>query len=254
MSIIQNAVQAVIKTVAEHAPDAWLPGGKADPLIRREHGLIGASVSRIDGPLKVQGKATFAAEFALGNMTYAALAFSTVAKGRIATLDVSEAEAAPGVVLVMTHRNAPRMQPMPLFLTGEKAAGGDNLPIMQDDRVYWNGQPIALVLAQTQEQADHRLRAGQSAGHRARPVHGTATRAGDRRRGSRTGGGAAPGRCGVSHAAPQPQCNRAARGDGGLERRQPAYPRRLPVGDPQRLVARAGVWDRSEAGPRHLAL
>ncbi len=155
MSIIQNAVQAVIKTVAEHAPDAWLPGGKADPLIRREHGLIGASVSRIDGPLKVQGKATFAAEFALGNMTYAALAFSTVAKGRIATLDVSEAEAAPGVVLVMTHRNAPRMQPMPLFLTGEKAAGGDNLPIMQDDRVYWNGQPIALVLAQTQEQADH---------------------------------------------------------------------------------------------------
>jgi xanthine dehydrogenase YagR molybdenum-binding subunit len=155
VSIIQNAVQAVIKTVAEHAPDAWLPGGKADPLIRREHGLIGASVSRIDGPLKVQGKATFAAEFALGNMTYAALAFSTVAKGRIATLDVSEAEAAPGVVLVMTHRNAPRMQPMPLFLTGEKAAGGDNLPIMQDDRVYWNGQPIALVLAQTQEQADH---------------------------------------------------------------------------------------------------
>jgi xanthine dehydrogenase YagR molybdenum-binding subunit len=44
---------------------------------------------------------------------------------------------------------------MPLFLTGEKAVGGDDLPIMQDDRVHWNGQPIAVVLAQTQEQADH---------------------------------------------------------------------------------------------------
>jgi xanthine dehydrogenase YagR molybdenum-binding subunit len=155
VSIVQNTVQAVMKKAAELAPDAWLPGGKPDPLIRQPHGLIGAPVSRIDGPLKVQGRATFAAEFVVDNMVYAALAFSTVAKGRIAALDTSAAQAAPGVVLVMTHRNAPRMQPMPLFLTGEKAAGGDNLPIMQDDRVHWNGQPLAVVLAETQEQADH---------------------------------------------------------------------------------------------------
>ena len=55
----------------------------------------------------------------------------------------------------MTHRNAPPMKPTTLLLTEQKAAGGDNLPIMQDDRVYWNGQPVALVLAETQEQADH---------------------------------------------------------------------------------------------------
>ena len=36
-----------------------------------------------------------------------------------------------------------------------KAAGPDDLPVMQDDRVHWNGQPVALVLAETQEQADH---------------------------------------------------------------------------------------------------
>ncbi len=112
-------------------------------------------MSRIDGPLKVQGKARFAAEFPLDGMVYAALAFSAVPRGRIATLDTGEAEAAPGVVLVMTYRNAPRMQPMPLFLTGEKAAGGDDLPVMQDDSIHWNGQPIAVVLAETQEQADH---------------------------------------------------------------------------------------------------
>lgn len=79
----------------------------------------------------------------------------TVAKFRITLLDVSEAEAAPGAVLVMTHRNAPRLRPPPLYLTQEKASGGYSLPVMQDDRIHWNGQPIALVLAETQEQADH---------------------------------------------------------------------------------------------------
>ncbi|MFT4278116.1 MAG: xanthine dehydrogenase family protein molybdopterin-binding subunit [Rhodopseudomonas sp.] len=137
------------------APDSWVPGGEPDPLIRARHGSIGASIPRIDGPLKVRGAARFAAEFALDGMLYAALMFSTVPKGRIATLDTAAAEAAPGVALVMTHRNAPRMKPMPLFMTAEKADGGDNLPIMQDDRIHWNGQPIAVVLADTQEQADH---------------------------------------------------------------------------------------------------
>jgi xanthine dehydrogenase YagR molybdenum-binding subunit len=151
----QGAAQAVMKKAVELAPDAWVPGGKPDPLIRSKHGLIGAPISRIDGPLKVQGRAKFAAEFPLDGMVYAAVAFSTVPKGRIATLDTGAAEAAAGVVLVMTHRNAPRMNNMPLFMTAEKAAGGDNLPILQDDRIHWNGQPIAVVLAESQEQADH---------------------------------------------------------------------------------------------------
>jgi len=140
----------------ELAAESWLsPGGRPDPLARSKHGLIGAPVSRIDGPLKVQGKATFAAEFPIDRMVYAALVFSTVPKGRIATLDTAQAEAAPGVVLVMTHKNAPRMKSMPMILTGPKALGGDNLPILQDDRIDWNGQPIAVVLGETQEEADY---------------------------------------------------------------------------------------------------
>ncbi|WP_313606725.1 xanthine dehydrogenase family protein molybdopterin-binding subunit [Rhizobium sp.] len=137
------------------APDSWIPGGEPDPLIRERHGHVGRPVSRIDGPLKVSGKAPFAAEFPMEGMIYAALSYSTIAKGRISSLDTADAEAAPGVVLVMTFRNAPRMQPPPLFLSGAKAAGGDKLPVMQDDRIHWNGQPVALVLAETQEQADH---------------------------------------------------------------------------------------------------
>jgi xanthine dehydrogenase YagR molybdenum-binding subunit len=155
VSIIQDAAQAVLKKAIQLAPDSWLPGGTPDPLIRHRHGLVGTPVSRLDGQLKVKGAARFAAEVRLEGMVYAALAYSTVPKGRIAGLDVSAAEAAPGVVLVMTHQNAPRLKPPPLFMTAEKAAAGDDLPIMQDDLIHWNGQPIAVVLAETQEQADH---------------------------------------------------------------------------------------------------
>jgi xanthine dehydrogenase YagR molybdenum-binding subunit len=134
---------------------ALAPEGGPDPLSRLERGLIGAPISRLDGPRKVRGEARFAAEFSMDGMLYASLAYSTVARGRVATLDTSAAEAAPGVVLVMTHRNAPRMKPLPGFGTAPLAAGAHTVPILQDDPVHWNGQPIALVLAETQEQADH---------------------------------------------------------------------------------------------------
>ena len=128
---------------------------RPDPLLDRRDGEIGRPVSRVDGPAKVRGEATYAADIPLPGMVYAALTFSTVAKGSIASLDTAEAEAAPGVLLVMTHRNAPPMKPTPTFLSAPMALGSDNLPVMQDDRIHWNGQPIAVVLADTQEQADH---------------------------------------------------------------------------------------------------
>ncbi|MGF6722256.1 xanthine dehydrogenase YagR molybdenum-binding subunit [Paraburkholderia sp. GAS41] len=155
MPILKEAMQAVMKKAISLAPDSVIPGGKPDPLIRRRGGLIGAPVSRIDGPLKVSGMANFAAEFPMEGMTYAALKYSTVARGRIVATNVAAAEAAPGVVLVMTYKNAPRLRPIPAFMTQPKAAGGDNLPVMQDDQIHWNGQPVALVLAETQEQADY---------------------------------------------------------------------------------------------------
>lgn len=155
MSVIQDTLQAVMKTAVALAPDSWLPGGVPDPLIYRKHGHVGQPVSRVDGRLKVTGAAGFAAEIAMERMVYAALAFSTIARGRIKSLDTVAAERAEGVVLIMTHRNAPKLIPIPYFLEAEKAAAGDNLPIMQDDQIYWNGQPIAVVLAETQDQADH---------------------------------------------------------------------------------------------------
>ncbi|HZZ09139.1 MAG TPA: xanthine dehydrogenase family protein molybdopterin-binding subunit [Paraburkholderia sp.] len=155
MPIIKDAVQAVMKKAIALAPDSFIPGGNPDPLIHHKHGLIGAPVSRIDGPLKVSGQAAFAAEFPMDGLTYAALRYSSIARGRIVAMDTGAAESAPGVVLVMTYRNAPRLKPLPPFMSQPKAAGGDDVPIMQDDQVHWNGQPVALVLADTQEQADH---------------------------------------------------------------------------------------------------
>jgi xanthine dehydrogenase YagR molybdenum-binding subunit len=93
MSIIETvkgAAQAAMMTgmakLVPLAPDRWIPGGIPDPLIRHKHGLIGTPVSRLDGPLKVQGAARFAAEVPLENMAYAALVYGTIPSGRIAML------------------------------------------------------------------------------------------------------------------------------------------------------------------------
>jgi xanthine dehydrogenase YagR molybdenum-binding subunit len=132
----------------------WQPAVTPDPMLRK-HGALGQPVSRIDGPLKVQGKARFAAEHPYQDLCYAALAFSSIARGRITELHVAAAEAAPGVILVMTYRNAPRMKAPSLMMSSPTAAGASDLPVMQNDEIHWNGQPIALVLAETQEQADY---------------------------------------------------------------------------------------------------
>src|SRR5450631_553622 len=153
--VAQATMQTAMVKLVPLAPDRWIPGGLPDPLIERRSGLIGTPVSRLDGPLKVRGAARFAAEVPLENMVYAALVYGTIPSGRIATLDTQAAEAAPGAVFVMTYRNAPRLKSPAPFGSSPTAAAASDLPIMQDDRLHWNGQPIAVVLAETEEQADY---------------------------------------------------------------------------------------------------
>ncbi len=153
MSIVDTVKQAVTGAVTG-AMVRLTPDAPVDPLATK-HGALGRSVPRVDGPLKVGGAARFAAEVPVDGLAYAALVYSTIAHGRIATLDTAEAVAAPGVVLVMTHENAPRMAPPAMFMTNPRAAGASDLPIMQDPSIHWNGEPVALVLADTQEQADY---------------------------------------------------------------------------------------------------
>jgi xanthine dehydrogenase YagR molybdenum-binding subunit len=135
-------------------PEQWLPGGTPDALIERRVSL-GRPVSRVDGVDKVRGAARFAAEIPLQGMVYAALVHSPITRGSIVDIDQTLAETVPGVVLVMTHRNAPAMKTPPLLsVTNSKWAGNSSLSTMQDAEIRWNGQVVAVVLAETQEQAD----------------------------------------------------------------------------------------------------
>ena len=149
MSIIQKATEVVAKL---------MPDKPVDPLIDRpgEAGAaVGRAMSRVDGPLKVAGEARFAAEVEVSSLTYAALVCSTIARGRVVSIDAAAALAAPGVVLVMTHENAPKMAAPPQMFTDPHGAANSNLPVMQDAEIHWNGEPVALVLGETQEEADH---------------------------------------------------------------------------------------------------
>lgn len=155
MSKLQNAIVSGVRTAMGYVPSGWLPGATPDPLIDRRV-TLGTQQSRIDGPDKVRGAARFAAEVPMEGLLYAALVHATIARGRIAELDVSAAEAAPGVALVMTYRNAPKLAvPPAIGLTNPKGAGNSLLPVMQNADIHWNGQTVAVVLAETQEQADH---------------------------------------------------------------------------------------------------
>ncbi|KAB0265694.1 xanthine dehydrogenase family protein molybdopterin-binding subunit [Microvirga brassicacearum] len=116
--------------------------------------FIGQPVSRVDGRQKVTGAATYAAEFNVPGQAHGAIVRSTVANGRIASIDSVAAEQASGVIAVLTHDNAPR-----LAYRAHKGAVdpgiGERLHVLQDDRVSHQGQPIALVIADNLEQAIH---------------------------------------------------------------------------------------------------
>jgi xanthine dehydrogenase YagR molybdenum-binding subunit len=143
MSVLQKAAGAVLRLMPE----------KADGLIDSKR-AVGQPISRVDGPHKVAGKARFAAEVPFESIAYAALVYSKIARGTIATIDTAEAEAAPGVLLVMTYRNAPRLKPPLAMIADSKGAAASNLPVMQSAAIRWNGEPVACVVAETQEQAD----------------------------------------------------------------------------------------------------
>ncbi|MCY7378207.1 MAG: xanthine dehydrogenase family protein molybdopterin-binding subunit [Gemmatimonadaceae bacterium] len=109
---------------------------------------VGTPMDRVDGRLKVTGSARYAAEFPMSNIAHAVIVTSTVPVGRVSAIDTRAAEAVPGVIRVMTHLNAPKLPMKKVGMFGTNA-----LSLMQDDRVRYNGQPIALVIADTLERA-----------------------------------------------------------------------------------------------------
>ncbi|WP_133273548.1 xanthine dehydrogenase family protein molybdopterin-binding subunit [Hymenobacter radiodurans] len=134
---------------------------------------IGARMNRVDGRQKVTGAATYSAEYKLPGITYAVLVGSTITKGRITSIDTKAAERAPGVLAVITHFNSPKV---PGFDTAGKdpsqpATVGGPIKVFKDDKIRFNDQPIAIVVADSLERA--RFAAGLVKGQYAPEKHQT---------------------------------------------------------------------------------
>jgi xanthine dehydrogenase YagR molybdenum-binding subunit len=113
--------------------------------------LIGQPISRIDGPLKVSGRATYAAEYwNVGQPLYGFIVGATIGRGHVAAIDTNEAEQAPGVRMVMTHRNAPAQGTPDLSSLWVYSRA---YPTLVGSEVHHFGEPVALVVADTWEQA-----------------------------------------------------------------------------------------------------
>src|SRR6266536_2736180 len=116
--------------------------------------LIGQPLARVDGKLKVTGRATFAAEFARPKLAYGALIQSAIANGRVDKIDISSAQSAPGVIGILTRENAPQFKPYPDNLTKKGAPGESRVPL-QDDEIHYASQHLCVVVAESFERAMH---------------------------------------------------------------------------------------------------
>ncbi len=118
-------------------------------------GVIGKATSRIDGPLKVSGTATYSAEYDIAGAAHGYLVLATVARATVTSLDDADARKVPGVLDIFTSEK---------FLPHTNQPGQTEEPKAPNKHVLYAGQPIALVVAETFE-------AARDAAHRLRPVY-----------------------------------------------------------------------------------
>lgn len=114
--------------------------------------ILGKGIDRIDARQKVMGKATYATETAVANVAHAVIVGATIARGRVTALDDAEARVAPGVLAVIKPANAPKLSGAEEVA---KSPQERKLQFLQDSDVHYDGQPIAVVVADTLEHARH---------------------------------------------------------------------------------------------------
>ncbi|MCW3090552.1 MAG: acylaldehyde oxidase [Ferruginibacter sp.] len=109
----------------------------------------GQGIDRIDGLLKVTGAANYATDYKIKNVAYAVIFKSTIAAGEIVNIDTSAAEKLPGVLSIITHKNAPKLN-----VKGGLRGGA----LLQGPAIQFYGQHIGMVVAETFEQARYAAR------------------------------------------------------------------------------------------------
>ena len=107
--------------------------------------LVGKPINRVDGSLKVSGQAPYSAEFHLDNQVYGVLVSATIAKGKVDNIDSSAVEAIAGVIKVVTDPKH--------FLRNAQQGGATKSPTQGASEIFYHGQPIAAVIAETFEAA-----------------------------------------------------------------------------------------------------
>jgi xanthine dehydrogenase YagR molybdenum-binding subunit len=128
--------------------------------------FIGGDFSRIDGPLKVSGLATYTSDFNLPGMLHAVPVCATIAKGRVTRLDTADAARMPGVKAVFTRENIGKFYRVGF---ASDARIDEKRPPFEDDDVRYYGQYVAVVVADTFEQATAAARAVKATYAASRP-------------------------------------------------------------------------------------
>ena len=131
--------------------------------------VIGKPLTRVDGRDKVSGGAHYAADFNQEGQLHAVIVSATVGLGRVKAIESAEVEAMPGVVAVITHRNAPKLAYLPHKGVIDPAVG-ERLHVLQDDAVHFFGQPVAVVVADSLDHAERAAAALRISYDARRPV------------------------------------------------------------------------------------
>ncbi|WP_329576108.1 xanthine dehydrogenase family protein molybdopterin-binding subunit [Streptomyces sp. NBC_01361] len=113
-------------------------------------GTVGASYTRVEGLEKVTGAARYAGDVPAAELAHGWLVLSTVARGRIRSIESDPVRGMPGVLAVLHHGNAPRVDGNYVGMLGRP---DPIVEVFQHDRVPFVGWPVALVVAETTEQA-----------------------------------------------------------------------------------------------------
>ena len=131
-------------------PEAILDTPASQPA-SSDHSVIGKPTPRIDGPLKTTGTAQYAADYHFPGLVYAWPVASTIGSGKILAIDAAKAQKMPGVLLVLHHGNIASLYHVgPGSYSGR---AGESRPLFADNIVRYYGQYVAMVVAETLEQA-----------------------------------------------------------------------------------------------------
>ncbi|MGA2848390.1 MAG: xanthine dehydrogenase family protein molybdopterin-binding subunit [Terracidiphilus sp.] len=124
------------------------PNGHTQASTAEPTAVIGASLSRVDGPLKTTGSARYASDYNFPGMVYAVPVGATIASGKILKIDTAAAEKMPGVLTILHHGNFD-----PVFRNASGGRNSEQRPPFEDSTVYYWGQYVALAIAETFAQA-----------------------------------------------------------------------------------------------------